>query len=166
MNRLSFQTVITWSLSAALSAFSVGCEEGDITPQPSEHTHIEIEGTWGNEDFGQTDVIDDTTWSTDFGKGPTVSEIVEFSNAERYAVRRSPDDAEYLPGTYDYTVWTAPEGDSFYVCTASYGCETPELAATGDDDDENKVCDPPMPDETDLDGKGCGGFSWTKLTKL
>jgi hypothetical protein len=166
MNRLSFQTVITWSLSAALSAFSVGCEEGDITPQPAPDTHIEIEGTWGNEDYGQTDVIDDASWSTDFGMGPTVSEIVEFSNAERYAVLSGADYMEPEKTVYSRVVWTAPEGDSFYACTASFGCETPELTATGDDDDENKVCNPPMPDETDLDGKGCAGFPWTKLTKL
>jgi hypothetical protein len=166
MNRSSFQTVITWSLSAALSAFSLGCEEGDITPQTSENTHIEIEGSWGNELFGQSEVIDDTTWSTDFGSGPTVLEIVEFSNAERHAVLKGADYIDPEKTVYSRNVWTAPEGDSFYFCTASYGCETPELTATGDDDDDNKVCDPPMPDETDLDGNGCGGFSWTKLTKL
>jgi hypothetical protein len=166
MNRLSLQTVIAWSFSVALSAFSVGCEEGDITPGPSEDTHIEIEGTWGNELFGQTDTIDDTSWSTETSFGTTVSEIVEFSNAERYAVLGGPDLADSEKTVYSRVVWTAPDGDSFYVCTASYGCETPELTATGDDDDKNKVCDPPMPDETDLDGAGCGGFSWTKLTKL
>jgi hypothetical protein len=166
MNRLSFQTVITWSLSAALSAFSVACEEGDITPQPSEDTHIEIEGTWGNELFMQVDVIDDTSWSTDFGMGPTVSEIVDFSNAERYAVLSGADYEEPEKTVYSRVVWTAPQDDSFYFCTASYRCETPELTATGDDDDENMVCDPPMPDETDLDAKGCAGFPWTKLSKL
>lgn len=166
MDRLSFRPVVAWSLSAALSIFSVGCDEGDITPQPSGDTHIEIEGTWGNELFGQTDVIDDMRWSTETSFGTTVSEIVEFSNAERYAVLGGADLVDPEKTVYSRAVWTAPAGDSFYVCTASFGCETPELTMTGDGDDENQVCDPPMPDETDLDGKGCGGFSWTKLTKL
>src|SRR5262249_37158780 len=41
---------------------------------------IEIEGTWVNEDFGETDIIADATWSSAFGTSdPSVYEITEFS---------------------------------------------------------------------------------------
>ncbi len=167
MQRSSLKALITWSLSAALAGFAAGCEEGDITPQASEDTHIEIEGSWENNDFGVTStyMIDDESWSSDFGNGPTVSQVLEFSNAERQAVLEGPDYMDPAKSVYSRNAWTAPEGDSVYFCTATFGCETPELTLTGDDDEENGICNAPMPDETDLDA-GCAGFPWTKLTKL
>jgi hypothetical protein len=168
MQRSSLKALITWSLSAALAAFTAGCEEGDITPPASESIHIEIEGTWENTDFGTTStyVIDDESWSSDFGNGPTVSQVIEFSNDERRVVLEGADYVDPAKTVYSRIVWTAPAGDSVYFCTATFGCETPELTLTGDDDDENGVCNPPTPDATDLDGAGCEGFPWTKLTKL
>jgi hypothetical protein len=167
MQRSSLNAVLIWSLSAALAVLTAGCEEGDIAPQASEDTPIEIEGTWQNSDFGRTSsyVIDDESWSSDFGDGPTVSQIVEFSNDDRHAVLAGPDYMDPAKTVYSRNVWTAPAGDSVYFCTATFGCETPELTLTGDGDDDNGVCNPPMVDETDLEGAGCGNFSWTKLTK-
>jgi hypothetical protein len=163
MIRSSF-TAVRIGLLVGLTLGAFGCAEGDIEPAAGDGAGIEIEGTWGNALFGETDVIDDESWSSDFGDGPTVSEIVEFSNSERYAVLSGADFTDPEKTVYSRIVWTEPEGDSFYFCTATFGCETAELTATGDGDDENMICDAPMPDETDLD-KGCDGFSWTQLTK-
>jgi len=166
MNRLSLNAFGIVALTAACGLATAGCGgDDDETPTPAKAAaHIEIAGTWENADFGETDVIDDASWASDFGMGATVSTVVAFSNEERYAVRLAPDDAPYQPGTYDYTTWTAIEGDAFYFCTATYGCPSADEAAVGDDDDANGVCDPPMVDETDLTA-GCNGYSWTKLTK-
>jgi hypothetical protein len=91
---------------------------------------------------------------------------VEFSNGERDAVLSGPDFADPEKTVYSRVVWTKPEDGSFYYCTATYGCETPDQTLAGDDDDENHVCDAPMVDETDLDGVGCGGaFPWSLLTQ-
>ena len=164
MNRSSFLAVIR-GVYLVLGIGVVGCAEGDIAPAPGgEGDGIEIEGTWENALFGETDVINDESWSSDFGDGPSVSEIVEFSNSERYAVLSGADFADPEKTVYSRVVWTEPEGDSFYFCTATFGCETPELTATGDGDDENMTCDAPTPDAPDMD-KGCGGFPWTELSK-
>ena len=167
MNRASLNGFGIVALTAVCGLLATGCGgEDNETPTPAEVVeHIEIAGTWGNADFGETDAIDDASWSSEFpGADPTVSTIAEFSNKERFAVRLSPDDAPYHPGTYDYTLWTALDGDSFYTCTGTFGCATAAEAEGGDDDDTNGVCDASTADETDLE-HGCGGYSWTKLTK-
>jgi hypothetical protein len=167
MNRSSFLALIP-SLSLVLSLGLVGCAEGDIAPAPGgDGDGIEIEGTWENTDFGATQiyVIDGESWSADYGDGPTVSDIVEFSNSERYAVLSGPDFMDPEKTVYSRNVWTEPAGDSFYFCTATFSCETVELTASGDGDDESIACNATMPDETDLEGEGCAGFPWTKLSK-
>ena len=164
MIRSSLKALIP-GLSLVLGLGLLGCAEGDIAPAPGgDADGIEIEGTWENALYGEIDVIDDESWSSDFGDGPTVSEIVEFSNSERYAVLSGADFTDPDKTVYSRVVWTEPEGDSFYFCTATFGCETVELTATGYGDEETITCNAPMPDQTDMD-KGCGGFSWTALSK-
>jgi len=114
---------------------------------------LEIAGTWQNEAFGETDVIDADSWSQDFGTGPTVSAIVEFSNSENYAIRKAPHDAAFDPDKFDRTVWTEIDGDSFYYCTPDHGLDTAEEAAAS-----STAVDADDPDT------GCDGFPWTKLT--
>ncbi len=140
---------------------------------------IEIEGTWVNSDFGEKDVIDDTTWSSAFGdSAPTISDIVEFSNTERYAIRKAPSDAAFNPGTFDRVVWTKPAGDAFYYCTVIYGCASADLTETSDGAggagtagagaggaSDGGVCEPSVVDDTDPEHGGCGAFAWTKLTR-
>jgi hypothetical protein len=143
---------------------------------------IEVAGTWVSNQFGstETDVIDDTTWSTAFGdSAATVSEIVEFSNSERYAIRKAPNDpTAFNPGTFDRVVWTKPVGDTFYYCTVIYGCSSADLTETGDGaggagsagsgaggaSDEG-LCQLSVVDDSDPEHGGCGGFQWTKLTR-
>jgi hypothetical protein len=133
---------------------------------------IEIEGTWVNLDFDETDIIDDTSWSSAFGSSPaSVYVIDEFSNSERYAIRKSPFD-----GTFDRVVWTKPENGEFYYCTVIFGCETADLTESGVSADGAAgaagaggaggvpQCQLSPVSDADPDHGGCGAFPWTKLT--
>jgi hypothetical protein len=192
MNRLSLRE-FGWVVSAVLGFAAAGCSsDDDSAAKPPVTADIEIKGTWSNSDFGvtETDVIDDATWSTDFGMGATVDAIVEFSNDARYAIRKAPDDAAYYPSTFDKVVWTKPAGGSFYYCTAIYGCATADdttptsgslgqggSGGAGDGsnssgqggsggagDDTTPTCTPSVVDASDPANTGCGDFSWTKLS--
>ncbi|HTQ03479.1 MAG TPA: hypothetical protein VMI54_06465 [Polyangiaceae bacterium] len=167
MNRLS-SGVFGLALGCALGVGVTGCGgDDDSTAKPATPApDIEVKGTWQSDsaEYPETDTIDDTSWSTAFsGSDPTVSKIVEYSNTERTAVVLSPDDAKYNPATYSAIVWTAVADDSFYYCTASYGCASADQAKNGPADSS---CMLSTPDDTDLDGMGCDGFPWTKLTAV
>jgi hypothetical protein len=154
-------------LGIALGLAVAACSsDGDSAPANQTPAAIEIAGTWSNPDFGETDVIDDQTWSSDFGSEPTVSTIEKFSNRERYAIRRAPDHAAFNPGTFDRVAWTQPDGDHFYYCAVTYGCDTAALTATGDGDDseDSPNCNVSSVDASDPENGGCGSFAWTKLT--
>jgi hypothetical protein len=170
MNRTNAKALCGLMIAAWCGLGTTACggdDDDEAVPTPGK-AHIEIQGTWGNATFMETDAISDTEWSSAFGDDdPTVSTIAEFDNGTRYAIVQGPDG-----GTFSYTVWTKPEDDTFYYCSANYFCPTAEAARNGDDSVEG--CSAPTFDETaDLDTTGCGvgtpdspgGFSWTKLTK-
>ncbi len=149
-------------MGGALCLGVTGCGgDDDAAPSTQTKQDIEVKGTWTNADFGETDVIDDEAWSTDYGSGATVSNIVEYSNAGRTAVILSPADAMFNPSTYGQLVWTAVADSSFYYCAASFGCATADQAKNGPADG---TCTLSTVDDGDLDGMGCGGFAWTKLS--
>jgi hypothetical protein len=135
-----------------ITSFMTACggDDADVADGPAP-TGIEIAGTYAS-DFG-TETITEDTWSSDFGGGPSVSAIVHYSNAENVAVTQSADDAEFYPGLFNRIVWTEPSGGAFHYCTTDFGLESEEAALEADT----------AADATDLDGAGCGGFSWTAL---
>lgn len=163
MNRLSsgVSRFLVWS-ALGLGVTGCGGDDDSSPAQTQTQKDIEVKGTWTNADFGETDVIDDTSWSTQYGDSdPTASTIVEYSNDDRSAVLLAPDDAAFNPSTYSAIVWTAVDSGSFYYCAASFGCASAEQAKNGPSDDTCTVSDV---DDTDLDGQGCGGFAWTELS--
>jgi len=117
--------------------------------------HLEIDGTWGNADYGEMDVIDDTTWSADYGAGPSIGTIASFSNDDNRLIRRAPADATYNPLKYDVIAWTEIDGNHFYYCTVAFGIETLGEAES----------DTTPYDASDPENGGCGSFPWTKLTR-
>jgi hypothetical protein len=127
-----------------------GGEGGATEPEP-----IELAGTWVNTLFGETDSITSSTWSQDYGTGPTVNAISSFSNTDNVAILQAPADAAYSPLTFSRIVWLDIDGDHFYYCTVDYGLGTAE-----DAENSTKVADP-----SDPDNSGCGSFSWSKLTR-
>lgn len=101
-------------------------------------------------------------WSTNFGGYSEISEqkwddaTVHTWNLDgRWAVTQNPANDQYNPSKFNRMVWTAPVGDSVYVCTVAYGLGTAQLAL-----DSTATADATAPDAS-----GCGGFAWTKLTK-
>lgn len=111
---------------------------------------LEIAGAWES-NFMSTEVIDDASWSVDFGSGPASSEIVEFSNENNDAVLLGAD------GTYGRNVWTEISDDSFYYCMVSFGhASAADAVAQSEPADDS---DPAT------DGCGSGNFSWTMLAR-
>lgn len=133
--------VVCGILSLCLSA----C--GDDGGGGSEEADLEIVGAWESP-FGM-EVITETAWND--------AAIVEFSNRENLALTQNAEDAAYDPAKYNRIVWTEPGSDSFYYCTEAFGL--------GSVSDAQEVPETPA-DPDDLDGAGCGGFSWTELTRV
>jgi hypothetical protein len=169
-NGWSFKAFGLFGLVAvAFGATACGGEDDDDSSGPPAKAHIEIAGTWQGTDpsFPETDTIDDVSWATSYGDAdPSLNEIVTYSNSDRSAVVKAPDDAAFNPSTFSKIVWTKVSGGSFYYCTASYGCASAALTETGDGDDE-PGCEPPVADSAAPELAGCGasGFPWSKLTK-
>ncbi|MEZ4459046.1 MAG: hypothetical protein R3E66_04830 [bacterium] len=110
---------------------------------------IEVIGTWTT-NFDTTEVITATTWE---GIAPTSIEL--YDNTDNFAVLLNGPDDEFNPDKYSLVEWTEIDGDSFYYCTVDFGLDTLDDALNS-----AEIADP-----TDLDGEGCGGFSWTKMTR-
>jgi hypothetical protein len=106
---------------------------------------IEVAGSWSGEFADET--IDTESWNG--------SSVVTFDNAENFAITQNADDAMYDPSKFNKLVWTEPAAGAFYYCTVDFGLATADEAKGS-----TKTAD-----ETDLEGAGCGGFPWSKLSK-
>jgi hypothetical protein len=109
-------------------------------------TPVEVRGTYTS-NFGGMETITSTSWSG--------TEIVKASNANNYVVLYSDAEAPFNPNTFAKVVWTEPVGGSFHYCFVDFGRTTLMAAET-----TTKTADATNPDVG-----GCGGFSWTKLTR-
>jgi hypothetical protein len=130
-----------------------GGTDGDAGEAGAPSESIEIAGTWTS-NFDSTEIIDDESWSTDYGTGPTAVSIIEYSNEENVVITQNPDDDDFAPSLFSRSVWTEIENDSFNYCITDFGIETADEARELDT----------APDPNDLD-TGCSGFSWTVLTR-
>lgn len=108
---------------------------------------IEVAGTWETQ-FGGTEVIDEENWD--------YMSLVVFDNDERWAVTQNPEDSDFNPSLYNRIVWTPLVEDSFYYCYVDFAL----------DDIDEALNSEAEADADDLEGEGCGGFSWTKMTRL
>ena len=117
---------------------------------------FELAGSWTSS-YGATEggpvTITNTKWTDEYA---TLT-VVSFNNTKNIAIVQNPpaDSGPLDPNKFSRNVWIEPKNGVSYYCTEVYGLDTEDeaLAATGSADD------------TDLDGKGCGGAPWTKLTK-
>ena len=112
---------------------------GDVVATPG------IYGTYSSA-FGGYEEVSATAWDE--------MTIVKLDAAARIAITQNPADDPYNPSKFNKIVWTTPKGGSFYYCYVDYGLATADLASA-----TTKTADDSAPDT-----KGCGGFSWTKLT--
>jgi hypothetical protein len=130
------------SSDAGFAADSSSADSGDAMADT-----IAVAGTWLS-NFGGTETITDQRWSDAI--------VVEFDNANHVAFTQNPLTATYGPGKFNKLVWTPIAGASFYYCFVDFSLESLAAAKA-----TTKVADASNPDKS-----GCGGFSWTKLTKL
>jgi hypothetical protein len=80
---------------------------------------------------------------------------VEFDNANHVAYTQNSLTATYGPGKFNKLVWTPIVGTAFYYCFVDFSLDSLAAAKA-----TTKIADATNPDKS-----GCGGFSWTKLTK-
>ncbi len=132
-----------WTVALAMTGVVACADDG------ASGNAIAIAGTWTS-DFGE-EIITNTTWSNYL-----VQTVVAFDNATRTAILRNPPDAEWGPNDYSRVEWIGPEGDTLRYCVVVYG-QTSEEAA------RNTAAE--GVDQADLDGTGCAGFPWSKLTR-
>lgn len=133
----------------ALALFVLaGCESSG-NAAGSTPAGIEIVGTWTSA-FGEEKIANDSWTANGF-----TSKIAASDNVKNVAYTQNPADAKFSPSAFNKIVWTEPKSDSFYYCTVDFGLASLDLAKA-----TTKTAD-----DKDLDGKGCGGFGWTKLTR-
>ena len=123
----------------ALTAL-VGCDGGPI----------EINGTFTS-NFGGTETITEETWDNGF----STTTVEDWDNSANWVVLKNPSDAMFNPDQYSRVVWTEEIDGAFHYCTVAFGLDTLEAAQTS-----TQTADASNPDMS-----GCGGFSWTKLTR-
>ncbi|HWP05218.1 MAG TPA: hypothetical protein VNN72_05725 [Polyangiaceae bacterium] len=154
--RTNSTSIFLLAFTAATGFASTGCD-GDDDEAPKDSTtptHIEVSGDWENTLFQEEDAIDDAAWSMTNGVGTdmvttTDFVITSFDNATNTVILEDPS------GKFNRWQWTDVDGDAFYYCMVAFNLDSAE-------DAENST---ETADDSDPENSGCGGFSWTKLTK-
>jgi hypothetical protein len=139
---------IRWFLAAFLCAGGGGCGDEEVTQRGDDSSlSIEIEGTWQS-NFGDTEIIDSERWGA--------LAILEYDNAENYAITQNPADFEWGPNLFNKSVWTEIQDGSFYYCLVDFSRDTADEARNTTN----------TADASDPESGGCGGFEWTRLDAL
>jgi len=118
-----------------------------LLPQPVQD--LEIVGNW-TDNYGGSHVITNASWDYNTTGYTQQSVIVEYHNASNTLY--SQDQSNNL---YSRVVWTQIANNQFYSCTIVYYKATLEEAKN----------DPATADATDPATGGCGGFSWSLMTR-
>jgi len=133
----------------AITAISVlglfawtACGDDDESPMMQQ---FELVGEWGSP-FG-----DETITSTSWASGI----LIEFDEDQNFAVTQNQPDASFFPSKFNKIVYTEPVDDSFFYCFVDFGLDTAMEARTSTQ----------TADATDPASGGCGGFTWTQLTR-
>ncbi len=144
------------AICLALAVLLCACgsaADADKSDAAAASTEIELVGTWTDE-FGTVVTITATDWNGKSKDYEFESKIVQYDNAENWAVTRNSIDEKHNADKFDKQVWTEPKAGIFHHCTVVFGLDSVELAKAST----------ATADTNDLQGKGCGGFPWTKLT--
>jgi len=134
---------------------AVGCESEDgNTPADTTPTTIEIAGEW-NDNFGTLETITADAWTAKGTGFESKTTIVEHDNAANWAITKSSADDAYSANKFAKRIWIEPKDGVFHYCSVVIKQDTAELAKATT----------LTANDSDLDGKGCGGFPWSKLTE-
>ena len=106
-----------------------------------------ILGTWKEVSFPGTLEITSSHWNE--------GTIQAWDNDAHVVYTQNSSCALYSPRKFSKYVYTVPAGDSFYYCTIVFAADTLAQAQA-----DTKVAN-----VNDLDGAGCSGFPWSKVTK-
>ncbi len=132
----------------------IGCEnEEGNTPADTTNATIELVGSW-TDAFGTVETITATDWNAKGSGFESKTSIVEHDNGANWAITQSSKDEAYNPDKFSKRIWKEPKDGVLYYCTVVFAQDTAELAKATT----------LTADDSDLDGKGCGGFPWSKLT--
>ena len=117
---------------------------------------LEIVGNW-NDNFGGEHRISIENWEVRYEMFMSISvnRVVSYDNGNNSLIVQYPADNPFTPNEFAKNVWTEVESDMFYYCSSAMGHDTEGQAWDESD----------FYDETEPDMGGCGGFSWTKMTK-
>lgn len=116
---------------------------------------LPIAGVWKS-NFDAIETIGAGHWQVSSATAPTsVSAIVRYDATARWLLTRNAADASYAPGAFNRIVWHDVSATEVAYCTVDFGLASEDEAAAS-----SKTAD-----AADLDGKGCGGFSWTRLSR-
>lgn len=141
----------SWLLCGVLSLSSLGLvacggDDADETPdQVVDQGALEVNGEWAST-FGGVELVAQGMWGS--------AKVVEYSNADNWAVTQLPETDEFNPNKFNKLVWTEPVDGEFYYCWVDFGLDTADAAKASE-----KTADSSMPE-----ADGCGGFPWTKLS--
>ncbi len=149
MNTPAIRRLMVFGAGALIALVGIaGCGDDDDDGMTNE---FELVGTWSS-NFGGTETITSTSW--DFGF--TVATLVEFDETANVAITQNPPDASFNADLYSRIEYTEPDNDTFFYCTVAFGLPTLDAARTSTQ----------TADATDPSSGGCGGFTWTQLSRL
>lgn len=121
-----------------------GTGGGDKIP-----TEFMLLGYW-KDPSGDLLRVTETRWET-LG---SVKFVEKFDNRDQFAIVQNSPSAPVSPGQFAKHVWTNWSEDGFHLCVLSgYG------SAEEAENSARRV------DPEDLNGEGCGGASWTRMTR-
>jgi hypothetical protein len=130
---------------SALIALTTSACSGDAE-DVKETSALEIIGEY-DDNFGGEQIITAGDWNG--------SAIAGYDNDKNVVYTQFPDDDQFNPNKFAKTVYTQPEGGSFYFCMVEFSLDT-----LADAEKSSAVAD-----DSDPDNGGCGGeFPWTKAT--
>lgn len=131
---------------ALLGLMALGCGDDDKDDSVNESTALEIIGEY-DDNYGGEQIITADAWNG--------AVIAGFDNAKNAVFTQFPEDDMYNPSKFAKTVYTQPEGGSFYFCMVEFSLDTLEDAEASKE----------AADDSDPETTGCGGeFPWTKAT--
>lgn len=136
------------ALTLTVTTSLVACDTGDDAEDNA--NAVDIAGTY-TDDYDQTHVVGDTTWTISSMDYSSSFEYVTINNEDNYIIAQNSVDNDYSGGLFSRLDWVFDAEGALHTCACAYDAQTPEIALACESDREDLAA-------------GCGGFSWSLLT--